>query len=123
MTMKNSNEVLRIIAIALGNPVGYFGLPYITCLLTIVFAAKQVTGTLPILVFICVALTSLVLAFLLMPLYMPFAGKRILKTIEKDYGPKTRQHVFDVFAAAKPGDKINLDILGVARAYREDKDR
>lgn len=121
--MKNSNTVLRTIAMALGNPVGYFGLPYMVCLLALGFAAKQVTGTLPILVFLGVALVSLVLAFLLMPIYMPFAGRRILKAIEEDYGPMTRQHVFDVFAAAQPGAKINLDIPGVARAYREIKDR
>ena len=121
--MKNSNKVLRTIAIALGNPIGYFGLPYMACLLTIGFAAKQVTGTLPILVFAGVAIISLALSFLLMPFYMPFAGKRILKAIENDYGPKTRQHVFNVFAAAQPGAMINLDIPSVARAYREDNVR
>ena len=121
--MKNSNKVLQTIAMALGNPVGYFGLPYIVCLLVLILAAKQVTGTLPILVFLGVVLISLVLSFLLMPICMPFAGKRILNAIEKDYGPKTRQHVFDVFAAAQTGAEINLDIPDIARAYREVKDR
>ncbi|MNJ73349.1 hypothetical protein D3C77_701340 [compost metagenome] len=59
------------------------------------------------------------LCWILTDLYARFTGRRILRAIEKDYGPLTRAHVYKVFAEAKGGDLIDLDIPALARSYNE----
>ncbi|CAD0266030.1 hypothetical protein DENIT_70007 [Pseudomonas veronii] len=116
--MNYSNKVLRQIAFTLGNPIGYFGFPYIVSLLIVGLTLKQINEVVPILLWVGV---SLLLSFCALPFYTAFTGKRILGAIEKDYGPRTRQAVYDKFATAKEGEEFKLNIPGLARDFGEGK--
>ncbi|MQT73315.1 hypothetical protein [Pseudomonas helleri] len=120
--MKQLPQVLRNIAMTLGNPIGNFGVPYMASLLVVGLTLKQFKEGMPaLLVFAVFVIGSLVLAFVLMHFYVVINGKRILGAIKKDYGPRTSQGVYKTFAETKEGEKISLDIPGLARAYGEDK--
>nr|WP_290467335.1 hypothetical protein [Pseudomonas fluorescens] len=122
--MKSKNQTHRDIALILGNDLGNVGFPMILSFLAVSLSIKPFKEDMSGLLLAGLYIGgSLLVGLLLMHFYVAFNGKRILKAVEKDYGPKTRQHVFNVFAAAKPGDKIDLDIPGVARANREDNAR
>lgn len=108
----------------LGSDLGNAGFPMALSFLAVGLTVKLFKDDISVLLLAGLYIGgSLLLGLLLMHFYVAFNGERILKAVEKDYGLKTRQHVFDAFAAAKPGDKIDLDIPGVARAYRENNDR
>lgn len=122
--MKSKSQTHRDIAMALGSDLGNAGFPMLISFLAVGLTVKPFKDDMPGLLLAGLYIGgSLLLGLLLMHFYVVFNGKRILKAVEKDYGPKTRQHVFNAFAAAKPGDKINLDIPGVAGAYRENNGR
>lgn len=122
--MKSKSQTHRDIAMVLGSDLGNGGLPMLISFLAVGLTVKpfkdDMSGLLLAGLFIG---GSLLLGLLLMHFYVAFNGKRILKAVEKDYGPKTRQHVFNALAVAKPGDMIDLDIPGLARAYREDNEK
>ncbi|WP_210555277.1 hypothetical protein [Pseudomonas sp. P9(2020)] len=42
--------------------------------------------------------------------YIAYNGKRILSSIEKDYGPRTRQSVYHIISKTKDGEFLDLDI-------------
>ncbi|TCV51342.1 hypothetical protein [Pseudomonas sp. 460] len=120
--MKQSTQVLRSIAMTLGNPIGNFGVPYMVSLLVVGLPLKHFKEAMPgLLVFAIFVIGSLLLAVALMHFYVVINGKRILSAIEKDYGPRTSQGVYKTFAETKEGEKLRLDIPGLARAYGEDK--
>lgn len=119
--MKSKSETHRDIAMVLGSDLGNAGFPMLLSFLAVGLSVKPFKDDMSVLLLAGLYIGgSLLLGLLLMHFYVAFNGVRILRNVEKDYGPKTRQHVFDVFSAAKPGDKIDLDIPGVARAYREE---
>ena len=120
--MKYSHQVLRSIAMTLGNPIGNFGFPYCVSLLVVGLTIKQFKDAMPGLVMFAVFVGgSLLMTLVVMHFYMGLNGKRILGAIEKDYGPRTSQRVYKTFAETKEGEKLSLDIPGLARAYGEDK--
>lgn len=120
--MKQSIQVLRSIAMTLGNPIGNFGVPYMVSLLVVGLTLKQFKEDIPgLLVFSVFVVGSLILALVLMYFYLVINGKRILGAIEKDYGPRTSQGVYKAFAETKEGESLGLDIPGLANAYGEDK--
>tara|TARA_R110002124_G_scaffold128157_8_gene288575 strand:+ start:2161 stop:2541 length:381 start_codon:yes stop_codon:yes gene_type:complete len=122
--IKSKSQTHRDIAKVLGSDLGSAGFPMLLSFLAVGLTVKPFKDDMPGLLLAGLYIGgSLLLGLLLMHFYVTFNGKRILKAVEKDYGPKTRQHVFNAFAVAKPGDKIDLDIPGVARAYREDNER
>lgn len=116
--MSYSNKVLRQIAFTLGNPIGYFGFPWLMTLVTVGFTIKQFNGVVPIPLWIG---GSLILTFSALPFYSAYTGKRILRAVEKDYGPRTRQAVYDKFAMAKEGERYSLNIPDLARGFGEKK--
>lgn len=117
--MKYSRKELRNIAMALGNPVGYIGLPYVLSSVTVGLLLKKLNdGVLSIPLWI---IASLLLTFCAVPFYTAFTGKRILRAIEKDYGPRTSRQVYDTFAEAKAGEPISLNIPELAKAFGENK--
>ncbi|BCR26239.1 hypothetical protein [Aquipseudomonas alcaligenes] len=118
--MKSRSQTHRDIAMVLGSDLGNAGFPMLLSFLAVGLTVKLFEDDMSGLLLAGLYIGgSLLLGILLMHFYVAFNGMRILKAVEKDYGPKTRQHVYNAFAAAKPGDKIDLDIPGVARAYRE----
>lgn len=120
--VKESKQALHDIAMTLGNPIGNIAFPWMASTLAVGLAIKpfkdDLGGWLVAALFIG---GPLLVTYLALKVYVPFNGKRILKAIEKDYGPRTRQHVYKYFADAKEGQKIDLDIPGLARAYGEAK--
>lgn len=119
---KSTIQVHRDIATILGNDMGNVGLPLLVSGVAVGLSIKPFKEDLPGLLQAGLYIGgTLLLAFLVMHFYVAFNGKRILSSIEKDYGPKTRQHVFNTFAVAQPGDKVELDIPAVARTYGEGK--
>jgi hypothetical protein len=120
--MKYSAQVLRDIGLTLGNPIGNFGVPYMVSLLAVVLTLTQFKESMPgVLVFAIVYFGTVLLALVLMHFYVVFSGKRILGVIEKDFGPRTSLGVYKTFTEAKEGEKLSLDIPGLARAYGEGK--
>ena len=120
--MKHSFQVLRDIALTLGNPIGNFGVPYMVSLLVVGLTLKQFKEAMPgLVVFAIFVIGSVLLAFVLMHFYVVINGKRILGVIEKDFGPRTSLGVYKTFAETKEGEILSLDIPGLARAYGEDK--
>lgn len=59
------------------------------------------------------------LQLILVPLVCMLNGWRILIAVEKDYGPKTRQHVYEAFEHVKNGELLKLNIPAIARNYGE----
>ncbi|QNV69369.1 hypothetical protein F7661_28015 (plasmid) [Pseudomonas sp. CFA] len=59
------------------------------------------------------------LQLLLVPFVSMLNGWRILVAVEKDYGPKTRQHVYEAFEHVKDGELMRLNIPAIARDYGE----
>jgi hypothetical protein len=120
--VKESTQALHRIAMTLGNPIGNLALPWIASTLVVGLSVKpfkeDISGLLLAVLYIGGSALMTVLA---LKFYIPFNGKRILGAIEKDYGPRTRQHVYNYFAEAQEGQKISLDIPGLARAYGEAK--
>lgn len=121
-TVKNPARVLRDVAMCLGNPIGNVGIPFIVGTLAVGMAIKPFKDEMHGLLLAGLYIGgSLLLTLLLVHFYVAFNGKRILGAIEKDYGPRTRESVFKTFAEGKEGDKIDLDIPAIARAYGESK--
>lgn len=119
-THNDSLPVLRVIATTLGDPISNIGLPYMGSLIGVGLLVKQYKDELgPLLTMGLFVGGALMVTPLVMRYFVPFNGKRILKAIEKDYGPRTRQRVYDTFVAASVGEKIVLDIPGLARALGE----
>ncbi|WP_095158357.1 hypothetical protein [Pseudomonas sp. Irchel 3E13] len=117
--MSYSNKVLRQIAFTLGNPIGYIGLPWMMALVTVGVTMKQFNNGVVSIPFWVGA--SLILTFFALPFYSAYTGKRILRAIEKDYGPRTRQAVYDKFAMAKEGELFSLNIPCLAKGVGEGK--
>ena len=118
---KSLNQTHRDIAKVLGGPMRRVVVPLIAAAgivrLTIeMFVENQSL----LLIWTAGVGAAILLAALISYLLAPVAGKLILRDIGKDYGAKTRQYVFDKFAMAQDGDKIELDIPAIARTYRED---
>lgn len=121
---KSKSQTHREIAMALGSDLGNAGFPMLLSFLAVGLTVRPFKDDMSGLLLAGLYIGgSLLLGLLLMHFYVAFNGKRIMKAVEKDYGPQTRQHVFNAFAVAKPGDKIDLDIPGLARAYRENNER
>lgn len=59
------------------------------------------------------------LDFMLSLCYAPVAGKSILRSIEQDFGPKTSDAVYTVFAEIKKGDTVEIDIPELAKSLGE----
>lgn len=121
---KSKSQTHREIAMSLGSDLGNAGFPMLLSFLAVGLTVRPFKDDMSGLLLAGLYIGgSLLLGLLLMHFYVAFNGKRIMKAVEKDYGPQTRQHVFNAFAVAKPGDKIDLDIPGLARAYRENNER
>lgn len=119
---KDSLQVLRDIATTLGDPISNVGLPYMASLVGVGLVVKQFKEDLNALLTLGLFVGgALLLTPLVMRYFVPFNGKRILKAVEKDYGPRTRQRVYETFANASAGDKIELDIPGLTRSFGESK--
>lgn len=116
----DSNDVLRTIAWNLGTPFDNLALPYGISILLVVIAANALQGQvnaflLGVLGIACVLLIGAALAHF----YIAYNGKRILSSIEKDFGPRTRQSVYRIISKTKDGEFLDLDIPAIARAFRE----
>lgn len=117
---KSSGQVVRNIAMTLGNDVTNTGIPFLLAVLMANQAARIFTPDFSGLIRIgLIAGLSIPLYLVLAHLLAGINGRRILRAIEKDYGPKTRQHVLTVFATTKPGERLVLDIPAFARANGE----
>lgn len=62
---------------------------------------------------------TFVLGFLLCHPYAPIAGKNILRAVEREYGPKTSQAVYKVFADLKEGERRGINIPELAKSLGE----
>ncbi len=62
---------------------------------------------------------AIVIGFILCNFYAPVAGKSILRAIERDYGPKTCNAVYTLFAEIKEGDESGVDIPELAKSLGE----
>jgi hypothetical protein len=117
---KDSLPVLRDIATTLGDPISNVGLPYIASLVVVGLVSKQFKDDLNALLTLGLFVGgALLVTPMIMHYFVPFNGKRILIAIEKDYGPRTRQRVYETFAHASEGEKIVLDIPELARSFGE----
>jgi len=121
-TDKSQSQTLRDISLALGNDMRTVIAPVVA---TAAIAAvthdyyKEYVGVGWYTVAYVVA--ALGLGILAAWLLGPLNGRLILRAIEKDYGPKTRAHVFKVLNDARPGDRISIDFDSIARSNGENK--
>lgn len=116
----DSNDVLRTIAWNLGTPFSNLALPYGISILLVVIASNALQGQInAFLLGVLGIACALLLGTALAHFYVAYNGKRILSSIEKDYGPRTRQSVYRIISKTKNGEFLDLDIPALAQAFRE----
>ena len=121
---KTDNQIFYEIAMAMGNTVRTHVI--LVCASGILMAVlrrsyEYVNGPLDIVVYeaLSCALGAVVLGTLISSLAAPWNGRLILREIEREFGPRTREHVFKLFAKTQPGIPIDLYIPAIAHAYGE----
>lgn len=119
---RSNRQVLREIALAMGNIVRTHLIPMCAGAMLVAVALKPYNeyfrGAMGI--FSSVALMyalGLIFSWLLAPLN----GRLILRAVERDFGPQTRKHIYALFAEARPGVPIDLDLAAIAQTYGEIK--
>lgn len=119
-TKSSEREILRSIALHLGNELGNVVIPAVVSFIGIAYALKPFKEDLGLLLFWSLFIVAgIVGTVFVMHAYCVFNGKRVLKAIEKDYGPRTREHVFESFVKAAETGKIDLNIPDAARSFGE----
>lgn len=116
----SERKILRSIALHLGNDLGNVVVPAVVSFVGIAYALKPFKEDLGLLLFwILWIVAGLVSTTFFMHVYCVYNGKRVLKSIEKDYGTRTREHVFESFVKAAATGKIDLNIPDAARSFGE----
>lgn len=120
MAEKSKQVVLRNVALALGNDLRTVIAPVLaTAAVASVahdYVKEYVGGGWYTLAY---ALAAFVLGIVVAWLLGPLNGRLILRAIERDYGPKTRAHVFKLLNDARPGVPISIDLPSIARSNGE----
>lgn len=118
--LAETRDVLSKVAEMFGSDHGNAGLPIVASAVIVGVMLKALGAQLPgawyAVLFVC---AWFVMTLVVMHFYVPFKGKLILRAIEKDYGPLTRQHVVLAITGGEVGDLICLDIPAVARHLGE----
>ncbi|MFG0337677.1 hypothetical protein ACF8FF_07065 [Pseudomonas sp. zjy_13] len=119
---RSNRQVMREIAMAMGNIGRTHVIPIFAGGILVAVALKPFKDYFsgPIGTLTCMAL-MFAIGILVSWLLAPLNGRLILRAIERDFGPQTRKHIYALFAEARPGVTIDLDLAAIARTYGEIK--
>lgn len=113
-----SKKALRQIYIAIGNPLASWAAFGGGCLIASSLLSPYVEP-MPLVPRVCVYVGIAAALGLAEHLFVkPWNGSRMLKAIAKIHGPRTSEHIYNMFANDR-GDRVRVNIPEIAKSYGE----